>query len=135
MPLRGNVSKQIHPKMVPALVSIGKFNTTCRIEVKTTTRSNTGSASLLWKAIAGLEAIPCSKYDGSSQENRTVPLIEEIGFSSVRLAGYYPSIKPSNRCVMASGEILDIIGTTTDSKRISTTLTCRLVNPAAEAGV
>jgi head-tail adaptor len=141
MPLRGRASySTAHPSMMRGLIKVGKFNRLIQIQKRTETRSTVGGTSYVWGIVDGMEAIPCIHVDRIPSENRTIDIIVEEQYHTFMLAGYYPFILPAHRAILDDpilddDTILNIEGVDSDSARIFTILTCRVIGPAAEPGI
>jgi hypothetical protein len=137
MPLRAS-SRQgaFHPRLIDSLLRAGFFPHTVSVEMKYETRLTSGGTRYGWRALVGMEAIPCIKYDRLPHEERTIELIEEVKYWTILLAGFFPVVDPTMRAkIFQTGEIFDIVGIDSASRGTYTVLTVRLPVPVAQPGV
>jgi head-tail adaptor len=137
MPIPSAVAKAIvSPKLLDALIKVGRFNATCTFQKRTTTKSGTLSITDKWLPVDGYKNIICAKFDRLPHEGRTADIIEELKFWTIMLAGYFPNVDVSWRVIIdQTGETFNVAGVDSDTQRTYTVVTARLFTPQAEAGV
>lgn len=124
----------VHPHLIDELLASDFFPHLATIQTNTPTRGTAGGLKPAWATVPGLEAVPAAKGVVGGTEQRGPELVTEESRIVVQLAGYFPEITASMRCLLNDGSVLDIVAANADALNVMSQLTCRTVTPVASPG-
>lgn len=141
MPL-GNRSL-LDPRMTSQLQ--GHWSSYCTIQQVTVPASSTQASGQLFPALQysnqlGMVNIPCriapDQYQTpTDNERKSMETAATVTKRTVKLNGYYPTIKPRNHRAVVDGVAYWIRGVESDSERAHTWLQCEMMLPHKEGSL